>query len=228
MARVYGIESSFNISLYCDATTTGKSIMASPTTSNKGSSPIPFKGQKKKAIPASTIPSPPSPPKYMKGHKAKPKTPDMGKDQKGFVNYPLIPGSGQPEKAQRKQESFRRDRANEIIERLEAIKGTKARLNALKEDVLMELRASIDTNLPLDFQVDQKSFMEWDKDSSSLKGYEYDAAQQKLIIKNLPGALHEGIIGVFNRWFLQEVDPQFNKADVNLNTETNRGLSLLL
>jgi hypothetical protein len=66
----------------------------------------------------------------------------------------------------------------------------------------MELRASIDTNLPLDFQVDQKSFMEWDKDSSDLGGYKYDAAQQKLIIKNLPGALHEGIIDVFNRWFL--------------------------
>jgi hypothetical protein len=207
--------------------------MVSPTTTrNKGNSgggtvsenssspPIPIKGQKD-AKPDSTLPSPPSPPK---GQKAKPVTPNMEEDQKGFVDYLPTPGSALPEKAQRKQESSRRDRANDIIARLEAIKGTKARLNALTEDVLMELRASIDTNLPLDFQVDQKSFMEWDQDSSDLGGYEYDAAQQKLIIKYLPRELHECIVDVFTSWFKEDVGPQFRKADVKLTTRSGKGL----
>lgn len=109
--------------------------------------------EQKKPKPSSTLLSPPSPPIPIKGQKTKPVTPDIEKDQKGFVNYPLTLGSALLEKAQRKQESSRRDRANDITARLEAIEGTKARLNALTEDVLMELRASIDTNLPLNFQV---------------------------------------------------------------------------
>jgi len=63
--------------------------------------------------------------------------------------------------------------------------------------ILMELRANIDINLPLDSQVDQISFMEWDKDSWDLGGYEYDVAQQKLVIKLLPNALHGYIVDVF-------------------------------
>jgi hypothetical protein len=73
----------------------------------------------------------------------------------------------------------------------------------LDEDCLMALRASIDRSYALPFKVGVDTFIEWQQDSSDLGGYEYDAQRKEIIIKSLPGLLHERVVGVFIDWFVQ-------------------------
>jgi hypothetical protein len=108
-----------------------------------------------------------------------------------------------------------------------ALGSTKDRLKALDEDCLMALRASIDRPYTLPFRVGIDTFIEWQQDSSDLGGYEYDAQRKEIIIKSLPSPLHEGVVGVFNEWFVQ-LKQEFKQKGTRLQLRANEGLSPLV
>jgi hypothetical protein len=135
------------------------------------------------------------------------------KDQKGFPGYLPTPGS------QRKPgPSLPRGGEDDVIDHLMAL---------LDEDCLMALRASIDRPYTLPFKVGMDTFIEWQQDSSDLGGYEYDAQRKEIIIKSLPGPLHERVVGVFNDWFVQ-LKQEFKHKGTRLQLTANEGLSLFL
>ena len=59
---------------------------------------------------------------------------------------------------------------------------------------------------------------------SELGGYEYDAEKEELIIKILPGPLHEGVIEVFSDWLTRLKDSGDLKQHGKLKHRSNQGL----
>jgi hypothetical protein len=58
--------------------------------------------------------------------------------------------------------------------------------------MFVRLRAAIDFDTPLPFEVEPEAFEEWSQDLTDLGGYEHDPTRKELKILTLPGVL--GII----------------------------------
>jgi hypothetical protein len=148
------------------------------------------------------------------------RTPDIHTfDRQDLVEYPPTPGDGLQPLPQ-----YKRD---DIFDRLLAPKEPRDRLKVLDEDYLMELRSSIDRPTALPFDVDINSFLDWQHESSDLGGYEYDAQREKVIIKTLPGSIHEAVVSAFNEWFVP-LKRKFRQRGVELKLKSNKGLPPIL
>lgn len=136
---------------------------------------------------------------------------------------PPTPGDASSEKAQRKLGLSHRTQS--IVNGLKA-RGTRgSALRALNEDMLVELRASRDYSFELPFEVDEALYREWDNRLSDSGGYEYDAGRKKLIIKTVPGPLHEGVVQIFSQWFTQIEDSGDLAGHGEINFMGNQSLS---
>ena len=137
-------------------------------------------------------------------------------------DLPPTPGDMLPEIPQRKPDPNTIGQETQRL--LESLgKGDpRSRLKLLDERKLMELRASTPYPLTMDFPVDEALFREWDERLSDLGGYEYDARGERLIIQEVPGFLHEGVVEVFNDWF-SGLKRDLLKEDVNLRLKGNQG-----
>jgi hypothetical protein len=137
-----------------------------------------------------------------------------------------IPGDALPQNVQRKSKpTLQSQRTQRIIERLVAHNNTGSIVDKLDEDVLMELRASSNQAFALPFRIDRESFRKLDRRLSESGGYEYDARREELIIKTLPGPLHEGVVEVFSDWFTRLKDSRDLKRYGKLKHRSNQGLS---
>jgi len=206
-----GVASNINM-----ASTTYKSL--SQSTGQSSSPPIDIKPRKAKA--KSSIPTPVS------SREKDPKTPIQSPDSHAFGGHlPPTPGDALPQNAQRKSKpTLQSQKTKRIIERLIAHNNTGSILDELDDDVLMELRASSNHAFALPFRIDKESFRKWDRRLSESGGYEYDAGREELIIKTLPGALHEGVVEVFNKWLVRLSDSGDLKQQGELKLRSNQGL----
>ncbi|KAH6666265.1 hypothetical protein B0J14DRAFT_568354 [Halenospora varia] len=174
-----------------------KTSSQSAASAPSSSPPIPIPETKGKA--KSSILSPPN------SYETKPKTPQPIRGSVGhtFEGYlPPTPSDVLPEKAQRKP-ILRRpsDRPEDILNRLLFLESSgRSPLNYLDEDNLMKLRNWKYQSFALPFKVDRESFLQWDN-LWDFGGYEYDARHEKLIVKTVPGPVHEGTVEVFTEWF---------------------------
>lgn len=89
----------------------------------------------------------------------------------------------------------------------------------LNEAVLMELRTCRNETFALPLLVDEESFVEWDRTLSELGGYEYDALLKKLIIKCVPGPMHQGIVRAFSQWFGEIQEDMQEEVEIGVASE---------
>ncbi|KAH9205091.1 hypothetical protein DL95DRAFT_417704 [Leptodontidium sp. 2 PMI_412] len=161
------------------------------------SPPIPI--PPKKTDLKSLIPTP------LASHEAESKTPDVKQrpvDHTIGHQFPPTPGDAPPEKPKRMPSpSFVFDRAEAILESLKSSSNTRERLKPLTEETFAKLRAAIDFDTPLPFEVEPEAFEEWSQNVTDLGGYEYDPTRKELKILTLPGVIHERVAQVFNKWF---------------------------
>jgi hypothetical protein len=155
--------------------------------------------------PKSSIPTPVS------SREKDPKTPIQSHDSHDSHAFggrlPPTPGDTLPQNVQRKSKPpLQSQRTQRIIDRLIAHNNTGSILDKLGEDIRMELRASSNHAFALPFRIDKESFRKLDRRLAESGGYEYDARREELIIKTLPGALHEGVVEVFNKWLVRLSD----------------------
>jgi hypothetical protein len=142
------------------------------------------------------------------------------------VHLPPTPGDALLQNIQHKSEpTLQSQRTQRIIERLIAYNNTESILDELNKDVLIELRASSNNAFALPFRIDKELFRKLDRCLAELGGYEYDARREELIIKTLPGPLHEGVIEVFSDWFTRLKDSRDLKRYGKLKHRSNQGLS---
>jgi hypothetical protein len=92
----------------------------------------------------------------------------------------------------------------------------------LTEETFVRLRAAIDSDTPLPFEVEPAAFEEWSQNFADLGGYEYDATRKELKILTLPGVIHERVTQVFNKWF-GKVQETFQQED-RMHFTHNEGL----
>jgi hypothetical protein len=188
------------------------------------SPPLPIKPTKAKT--KSIVPTPPH------SHETNPKTPDMIQrpDYNEYgANLPPTPGDALSQRAQRmsnpKVPTSHRDETQRIINCLVTRNSTGNILDKLDECVLMELRSSIDHTFTLPSRIDEKSFYEWNRRLSDSGGYEYDAMNEKLAIKTIPSAIHEGVVEVFSRWVMKLSNSGDLRQQGHIKFRTNQGLS---
>jgi hypothetical protein len=135
-------------------------------------------------------------PTPLASHETEPKTPDLRQrpvDHTFGHQFPPTPGDEPPEKPKRMPSpSFVFDRAEAILESLNSGSNTRERLKPLTEEMFVRLRAAIDFDTPLPFEVEPEAFEEWSQDLTDLGGYEHDPTRKELKILTLPGVL--GII----------------------------------
>ncbi|KAH8596252.1 hypothetical protein B0O99DRAFT_740345 [Bisporella sp. PMI_857] len=92
-------------------------------------------------------------------------------------------------------------------------------------DDLMDLRASEGKSFALPLLVDATTFGELDHRLSDHGGYEYDAKNKKVILKQLAGPVHEGVIEIFTSWFKEVLD-ELGVKRTESRVQGNRGLKL--
>jgi hypothetical protein len=99
-----------------------------------------------------------------------------------------------------------------ILESLKSSSNTRERLKPLTEEMFMRLRAAIDSDTPLPFEVEPEAVEEWSQDFADLGGYEYDSTRKELKILTLPGVIHERVAQVFSKWF-GKIQETFQQED---------------
>jgi hypothetical protein len=203
MALVYGSEPSTKSRFFTSMTmASGSSQSSKPSTQSTVSAPssspprpIPLK----KVDPKSSIPT------SLASHETEPKTPDLrqkSQDHADTGQFPPTPGDAPLKEPKRMTSlSFVLDRAEAILERLKPGSNTRERLKPLTEETLMRLRAAIDNDTTLPFEVRPEAFEEWREDFSDARGYEYDPAKKEMKILTLASPIHERVTQVFNKWF---------------------------
>jgi hypothetical protein len=227
-ARVWGSEPSVTQSYFCYrraasnidmASSTNKSSSQSTTSGPSSSPPIDIKPRKPK--PNSSLPT------LVNSREKDPKTPIQSPDSYAFAGrLPPTLGDALPQNVQGESNlTLQSQRTQRIIERLIEHNNTESILDGLDKDVLMELRASSDYAFALPFRIDNESFRTWDRRLSESGGYEYDTRREELIIKTLPGPLHEGVVEVFSDWFTRLKDSRAFKRHGKLKHRSNQGLS---
>jgi hypothetical protein len=137
--------------------------------------------------------------------------------------FPPSPGDALPEKPKRMPSpSFIFDGAEVILKSLKSSSSTRERLKPLTEETFVRLRAAINRDTPLPFEVEPGDFEEWSQNFADLGGYEYDATRKELKILTLPGVIHERVTEVFNKWF-GKVQETFQQED-RMHFTHNEGL----
>jgi hypothetical protein len=224
MALVYGSEPS---TAYCHPTpktmASGSSQNSKPSSQSTASGPSsspPIPIPPKKTDLKSLIPTP------LASHETEPNTPDLRQRPVEHTfghQFPPTPGDAPQEKPKRMPSpSFVFDRGEAILESLKSSSNTRESLKPLTEEMFVRLRAAIDFDTPLPFEVEPEAFEEWSQNLNDLGGYEYDPTRKELKILTLPGVIHERVVQVFNKWF-GKVQETFQQED-RMHFTHNEGL----
>jgi hypothetical protein len=116
------------------------------------------------------------------------------------------------------------NKTKRVLEKFSKTRRGEPLWEGLNEGILMELRTCRNETFALPLLVDEESFVKWDRILSESGGYEYDTLLKKLIIKCVPGPMHEGIAHAFSQWF-GEIEEDMQE-EVEIGVTSNEGSSL--